>query len=57
MICNMCGKEESVYKTKYPIKFKGQEKYFYYCKGCANGGVEFGWLEAEDLEKIDTPNN
>ena len=49
--CIMC-EEIAVYRDKVPLKKKGKPFYLYYCKGCANGGVAFGWLEASELEKV-----
>ncbi|MBW2982341.1 hypothetical protein KY343_05660 [Candidatus Woesearchaeota archaeon] len=49
--CIMC-EEEAAYRDKKPIIKKGRPFYLYYCKGCANGGKAFGWLESEDLEEV-----
>lgn len=47
----MCD-EKAMYKDKKPIIKKGREHYLYYCRGHANCGVAFGWLEPEELEKL-----
>lgn len=52
-ICSMCNKEESVFKDERGVKFKGKVSFSSYCRECANAGVEFGFLEKENLVRIE----
>lgn len=51
MKCIMC-EDEAMYKDKKPMNKRGREHNLYYCKGHANSGVAFGWLESDELEKL-----
>lgn len=51
MNCALCGKEAS-YKSTVIMHLGKKEHTSYYCKGCAAGGLNFGFLEPEELVKL-----